>query len=370
MAEASCSGGTPFKQLIDHQSRDVSHHQDRLVNGSQPLGAFRSQSQNMAQGPQEFDAFMGTPAGLPGMPHDPAGRLAAHAAALNPAQASASAFRPSVAPELTYHASHAAAPGMSSNWAADFASFAAQQPQRQQPQQRPGGPAFAGAANPMQMGGFHGAFAPSHAGSFSPFFAPAGGAYAQQPVAAAGEADFDQEMAKWMASNAAASGNMAQVDAAMEQMARELELNDQALADADAATAATQDEGHFSDLGVPEINNLSLDSREAPTVTPPEPLEEENTVADMLADDARSKSAVSEAAERLLESVQHESGEKWQNSVFLALMRDFRDGKKDIIGNEVQPTEGAGPSGEASSSAADAAVSESVAEEASAPPAT
>lgn len=38
MADASCSGGTPFKQLMDHQSRDVSHHQDRLVNGNQPRG--------------------------------------------------------------------------------------------------------------------------------------------------------------------------------------------------------------------------------------------------------------------------------------------------------------------------------------------
>ncbi|PMB72051.1 hypothetical protein BM221_002151 [Beauveria bassiana] len=266
MADASCSGGTPFKQLTDHQSRDVSHHQDRLVNGNQTRGAFRSRPQNMAQGPQEFDAFMGTPAGLPGMHHDPAGRLAAHAAALNPAQAAASPFGPA--------------------------------------------------------------------------------------AATVGEADFDQEMAKWMASNAA-TGNMAQVDAAMEQMARELELNEQALAEGtDAATttaAAAHDEKHFSDLGVPELNNLTLENREAPIVTPPEPLQEENTAAEMLSDDARNKSAVSEAAERLLESVQHESGEKWQNSVFLALMRDFRDGKKDIVGNEVQPTDG--PSGEGDVSA-------------------
>lgn len=32
MADASCSGATPFKRLVDHQSRDVSHHQDRLVD--------------------------------------------------------------------------------------------------------------------------------------------------------------------------------------------------------------------------------------------------------------------------------------------------------------------------------------------------
>ncbi|XWX01939.1 hypothetical protein V2A60_009971 [Cordyceps javanica] len=359
MADASCSGGTPFKQLMDHQSRDISHHQDRLVNGNQARGAFRSRSQNMAQGPQDFDAFMGTPAGLSGMHHDPAGRLAAHAAALNPAHAAASPFGPTAAPDLVYQAP-TAAPEMASNWAADFTNFTAQQPQRQalQQQQRQG-PMFAGAANPMQMG-FQSAFAPQQSG-FSPFFAPAGGAYAQ-PQAAAGEADFDQEMAKWMASNTA-TGNMEQVDAAMEQMARELELNEQALAGTETTTTevttAVQDDRHFSDLGVPELNNLTLESREAPTVTPPEPLQEENTAADMLADDARNKSAVSEAAERLLESVQHESGEKWQNSVFLALMRDFRDGKKDIVGNEVQPTDG--PSGQNDGvAAAAAAASENI----------
>ncbi|ATY65633.1 hypothetical protein A9K55_001795 [Cordyceps militaris] len=350
MADASCSGGTPFKQMLDHQARDVSHHQDRLVNGNQARGAFRSRPQNMAQGPQEFDAFMGTPVGLPGMHHDPASRLAAHAAALNPAQAAASSFGPAVAPEFAYQ-TPTAAPGMGGNWAADFASFAAQQPQRQPMHQQPPrqGPMFAGAANPMHMN-FQSAFSPQQS-NLSPFFAPAGSAYAQPQ--AAGEADFDQEMAKWMASNTA-TGNMTQVDAAMEQMARELELNEQALAgDAQATTATETDDKHFSDLGVPELNNLTLESREAPTITPPEPLEEENTAADMLADDdARNKSAVSEAAERLLESVQHESGEKWQNSVFLALMRDFRDGKKDIVGNEVQPTEGGASLGDEGSAAA------------------
>lgn len=38
MADASCSGGTPFKRLIDHQARDVSHHQDRLTDRAGPQG--------------------------------------------------------------------------------------------------------------------------------------------------------------------------------------------------------------------------------------------------------------------------------------------------------------------------------------------
>lgn len=32
MEDASCSGSTPFKRLVDHQSRDLSHHQDRHVS--------------------------------------------------------------------------------------------------------------------------------------------------------------------------------------------------------------------------------------------------------------------------------------------------------------------------------------------------
>lgn len=32
MEDASCSGSTPFKRLVDHQSRDSSHHQDRHVS--------------------------------------------------------------------------------------------------------------------------------------------------------------------------------------------------------------------------------------------------------------------------------------------------------------------------------------------------
>ena len=45
---------------------------------------------------------------------------------------------------------------------------------------------------------------------------------------------------------------------------------------------------------------------------------------------------MSEAAEQLLETVQHEQGEKWQKSNFLSLMRDFRDGRKDIVDGEIR----------------------------------
>ena len=150
---------------------------------------------------------------------------------------------------------------------------------------------------------------------------------------------------------------MEQVDAAMEQMARELELNDSVLPDdaqvaaaaaaaglqsqEEAAEAVAVEQAHFSDLGVPELSNLTLESR-GEQLAPSQNTQQQDLLddeAEKAEDTARGKSAVSEAAERLLESVQHESGEKWQNSVFLQLMRDFRDGRKDIVDNEVRQME-------------------------------
>lgn len=160
-------------------------------------------------------------------------------------------------------------------------------------------------------------FAPLYGPTNSSFSNP-GAAAAQRPVA---EAEFDQEMSRWMESHgggvATAGRGMEDVDAVMDQMARELELNEAAL------PADTHDNAHFTDLETPEIGNLSLESREARQTTEQ-------------VDDLQAKSAVSEAAERLLESVQHEDGEKWRNSVFLSLMRDFRDGRKDIVDNEIR----------------------------------
>lgn len=290
--------------------------------------------------------------------HHPADRLAAHAAALQPAQ-----FPATVAPELTQHHPQTHASPDVSNWAADFSKFAStQRPAAQQPRQRhqqhQHQPMFQNAFGMQQQPGT----------AFSPFFAPAGSAYGgqiqaqQQQAAPAGEADFDKEMAQWMASNSG-SGNMEQVDAAMEQMARELELNEASLATAagahgvteeEVAEAVAAEEAHFSDLGVPELSNLTLESRTTGTGTTTDFEEQLETLAeDRLTEDeaaaaAREKSAVSEAAERLLESVQHENGEKWQNSVFLQLMRDFRDGRKDIVDNEVRQMEGEGEGGQGS----------------------
>lgn len=128
---------------------------------------------------------------------------------------------------------------------------------------------------------------------------------------------------------------MTEVDAAMEQMARELEENE--------AIAAAVEASKQTHLEEPEIGNLSLDSKEpepelAPVMEQEQQLEPELEKEQV--DTQLPKSAVAEAAEKLLDCVKHESGEKWQNSIFLSLMRDFRDGRKDIVGDEIRSTTG------------------------------
>jgi len=184
---------------------------------------------------------------------------------------------------------------------------------------------------------------------FSPFYGPTNGGFMDANVASAqrpaAEADFDEEMSRWMAvhgngNSAANTRAMEDVDAVMDQMARELELNDRGVQEDEASkmeTSEGQVDAHFTDLGSAEIGNLSSGNEEEPTTE--------------RGPDPKARSEVSEAAERLLESVQHEDGEKWKNSLFLSLMRDFRDGRKDIVDNEIRetPDEGGPPAADGAS---------------------
>lgn len=226
-----------------------------------------------------------------------------------------------------------------SNWAADFNRFTAQQ-------QRAPAPALAPARqmshSPAQTS-FQPAFAqPNFASAFSQsVFSPPVGAAAAEP-------DFDQEMSRWMSAHGA--GNMQEVDAAMDQIARELEESE--------AVAAAIEASRQTHVEALEIGTLSLDSKEPELDLSPameqeqelqlereqlhEPEPEPELEKEPAADAQNSRSAVAEAAEKLLDAVKHESGEKWQNSIFLSLMRDFRDGRKDIVGDEIRSTGGTG----------------------------
>ncbi|PTB67178.1 hypothetical protein BBK36DRAFT_1159114 [Trichoderma citrinoviride] len=347
MEDASCSGSTPFKRLVDHQSRDLSLHQDRHVSrGAFGQSSFRSSPLHPAQGQQDaFGAFMGSASALPGFESDATARL-------TPSLPFAQVGPPHGAPA---HPSFSSSPmqmqtpapaSSASNWAADFNRFAAQQQQQQQ-QQRAPAPALTPAARQMSH-------SPAAQTSFQPAFAQQpnfASAFGQSvfspPAGAVAAPDFDQEMSRWMSAHGA--GNMQDVDAAMDQIARELEESE-AVAAAIEASRQTHDE-------TLEIGTLSIETgemqHELATIVgtkedfqqqlepeqlhEPEPELEKEEPADTL---NNNKSAVAEAAEKLLDAVKHESGEKWQNSIFLSLMRDFRDGRKDIVGDEIRSTSG------------------------------
>lgn len=272
---------------------------------------------------------MNGPSTLSGIPHHAAGRLAAHAAALEPAH------HPAFTAHHPQHQARASPAPDVTNWAADFGRFKNQGP-RQEPLQN----GFPPPAHQMQMGqppsqmNFQAAFAQPNNG-FSPLYGPTNGGFmdfnaalSQRPGA---EADFDQEMSQWMASHGS-NRRMEDVDAVMDQMARELELNDALLSEnekvtqgQDLAQDRLSEAAETTNLETPPIENLSIrESDVTPATEKPE--------------NPKAKSEVAEAAERLLESVQNEDGEKWKNSVFLSLMRDFRDGKKDIVDNEIRET--------------------------------
>ncbi|PNP48210.1 hypothetical protein THARTR1_10351 [Trichoderma harzianum] len=324
MEDASCSGSTPFKRLVDHQSRDASHHQDRHVSrGAFGQNSFRSSPLHPAQGQQDgFGAFMGSASALPGFETDPATRLTP---SLPFAQVAPAAAHPSFASPAPMQMQASSA----SSWATDFNRFTAQQ-------RAPSAAHMAAPARQMSHSPAQSSYQSSYQPTFAqPNFAAAFGSSSMfsPPVAAAArEPDFDQEMSRWMSTH---GGNMTEVDAAMEQMARELEENE--------AIAAAVEASKQTHLEEPEIGTLSLDSKEpepelAPVMEQEQQLEPE--LEKEQADTQLPKSAVAEAAEKLLDCVKHESGEKWQNSIFLSLMRDFRDGRKDIVGDEIRETTG------------------------------
>ncbi|KAG5935373.1 hypothetical protein E4U53_000446 [Claviceps sorghi] len=375
MAEASCSGPSPFKRLVDHQSRDVSHHQDRLVDraAGQSRSPFRS-ARPHGLGPDNFNAFMdgephSTMPGMLGMPHDPANRLAVHAAALQQPDALMSHHRHHHPPpshlELSQQARASPVPE-ATNWAADFTRFSDSQRMRSSPNMTPAPSAMqVNRQQPMQMN-FQSAFSHAFGSSVYGSSAASGAAGFVGAPQAFPEADFDKEMSQWMSVHGRA--NMTEVDAAMDQIAQELQLNEATLpaeAESTAAAAATTtntntntnttrqenpDSARYTDLEYPELASLSLrDAADGPS--PAIAADESVYVVDNDTNDnglaaaateaaaPKTRSVISEAAERLLDAVQHEDGEKWQNSVFLSLMRDFRDGKKDIVDDEIRDTE-------------------------------
>ncbi|KAJ3951691.1 hypothetical protein N0V92_011895 [Colletotrichum tropicale] len=187
------------------------------------------------------------------------------------------------------------------------------------------------------------------------FFRPVGdpGALAEYGPTSHGadavQADFDLEMDRWMAAHG--DSRLEDVDAIMEELARQMEQeeitaaqnDDRTLgislrgeqlmpATVDGETSVEEKDHSFQALSgtsqpnqLPDVSRLGLDDMA------------DTTSADLA---SPGQSEISEAARQILESVQHEQGDKWKNSRFLLLMRDFRDGYKDIIDNEILETHG------------------------------
>lgn len=67
---------------------------------------------------------------------------------------------------------------------------------------------------------------------------------------------------------------------------------------------------------------------------------ENQTAQNLESETARSRTdqptAVSHLARKILQAVDHENDEKWKDSSFLELMRDFRDGRKDVSENTIE----------------------------------
>jgi hypothetical protein len=193
----------------------------------------------------------------------------------------------------------------------------------------------------------------------TPLYGPTNGGFydpseaaAQRPAA---EAEFDLEMSRWMESHG--DTNSEDVDAILEAMAREQEgarVDPQSLetaatlqppfhnstAEADSVfLAGANDQELFGTTGPARESDILDRTTQGLESTA---LSTEKMLLTSSVDqnsNGRADSGVSEAARQLLESVQHEQGDKWKNSRFLSLMRDFRDGKKDIVDDKICETD-------------------------------
>ncbi|KAH0440237.1 hypothetical protein CcaCcLH18_02607 [Colletotrichum camelliae] len=358
MGDNSCSGSTPFKSLVDHGGQDRSLHQDRLSTTLASQHAFRSSgSMSSPQAQHAFGAFLITnapsshaqpipgPSIAPHLVNQYDGRLAmnnsasaSHLSNTAPPMDEAMARRQYQIPN---------APPEATGWAQDFARLS-------QNTSASSGPAVIRSITQNSSLGSADFVTNTMAFPLRPsFFRPFGGSAALAEYGPtnhdtdAVQADFDLEMDKWMAAHG--DSRLEDVDAIMEELARQMEQEEITSTQNDDRTLgisvrseqlmpATADGG----TSVEEKNH----PHQVPSVIslPNEPPDMSRLGLDDTADTSsvdlagRGHSEISEAARQILESVQHEQGDKWKNSRFLLLMRDFRDGHKDIIDNEILET--------------------------------
>ncbi|KAK2001250.1 hypothetical protein LX36DRAFT_601707, partial [Colletotrichum falcatum] len=390
MSGNSCGGSTPFKSLVEHGSHDRSIHQDRFVDAPRSQQGFRSTGPvPLAQAQVNFGAFLGSDStgqidsatlstyGVPitgslqtlQSPQIPGNQ---HAQQLRPIPPRSDVPRVSNATDAAaMHTPHqqdyaANPPTATPTWAQDFTRFA-------------GGVSNAGSL----PSGF---LATRYRSSIPPVFAHhmmavQSGPSPLTPVTgsavnnvASAQSDFDHEMGQWMATHG--DGRMEHVDAVMEQIAQELEQQQEQQfstagqpsstdlnASVNTATKSPSDLSFENTTEHPRTNLVTattnqqvtdgqslFDTRNVAAPSNMTPLEQVPDMSQLNigeaseptnpkpVEHAQSQTEIAEAARQILQSVQHEKGDKWKNSQFLLLMKDFRDGNKDIVNNEIQET--------------------------------
>lgn len=177
--------------------------------------------------------------------------------------------------------------------------------------------------------------APQSAAPYAPLYEPANrGLDSENRTGIRTDADdeFTQEMDAWMRANGSnlTAEQMANVDAELASFADELNLEAEADRDATIAHIEEQldlqsplEQMSLTDLAQAELNSLSATDQALEDSAGP----------------SNADTELAQAAGRLLDSVEHETGDKWANSTFLQLMRDFRDGKKTVVDGDLQEEE-------------------------------
>ena len=111
-----------------------------------------------------------------------------------------------------------------------------------------------------------------------------------------------------------------------------------ALEDVDRVLSQISGELEELDVEAAPENELPSTVMQGERRTPPDPTEfgSADTESELSRRRAGQTTTVSHLASKILQAVDHEDGEKWKDSSFLELMRDFRDGRKDVAGDTIE----------------------------------
>ncbi|KAG7140310.1 hypothetical protein HYQ45_003012 [Verticillium longisporum] len=352
MADNVCGGSTPLKALAEQGARDRSLQQDRARRAVPNPSDFRSNQLGMSQDPsQSYSTYLGNPNQQLPTPYTT--EYSGHHISVQP---NAFGARPQ-------EISHSFQPPQTTNWAQDFDNFRREMIV----------PSQSGMAPPpsIQHIQHH-----QHGQNFSPVLSDQAMIARQTPLSMSGmmplsvysnqhtplenplekgrDTEFDTAMRHWVTSNGdLGAGVEQQVDAVMDKLARELEDIERAEVErqthAQQRSATGQDDllvgiSHRDALSNPatagslgpEVDIASLHVTDnTQNMNSMEEVNHHDRAAET-PDALPIRSDVSEAARQLLQTVQHEQGDKWKQSQFLLLMKDFRDGQKDIVDNEIR----------------------------------